>query len=323
MSNVDVASITSVPIRNVWPDEATDFTPWLAANLGELATALGLELEAMSTEEPTGSFSLDILATDIGRQCTVVIENQLERTDHDHLGKLLTYASGHNAAVAVWISREMREEHRQAIDWLNQRTGSDTEFYGVEIRAVSIDGSRPACLFDVVARPNETRKQIVDAGQKALDPNRTRNHEFWTRILDDLRDTHGLTKRRTASWGTWQGIPSHIPWVRFNTWFDGNGLVYVQLSLESDQTETNKEIFDKLEAQKAHIQAKFGEELIWERKDRGKYSCIGMTSSARLTDPEATMVETADWLVDSVLRLNERVMPFVITLVGDIDVQTT
>ena len=318
MVDIDVTTLSPVNIRDVWPDEAADFTPWLGDNLRLLGQALGLDLELVETEAPTGSFSLDVLATDTGRRCTVITENRLERTDHDHLGKVLTYASGHNADVAVWISREMRDEHRQSIDWLNQRTGADTEFYGVEVRAVSIDGSRPACLFDVVARPNETRKAVVDRGRPEQTEDREGNRLFWEGVLDQLRDVHGLTNRRNGSPGKWQGVPSAIPWIRYNTWFDAGGKAYVHFSLESYDTDVNKLLFDRMEAEKHEIETKFGQPLDWERLNRSKSSRLGLSRPATLDDSEEALNATREWMVDSVVRFSQKVMPLVKTLTAEI-----
>ena len=125
---MELGTIQQVDLREMWPHEAIDFTPWLADNVSSLGEALGMELEVRGQEERVGNYFLDMLADDLGSNRTVIIENQLEPTDHDHLGKLLTYASGYDAGVVVWLAREFREEHRQALDWLNQRKGEDTHF---------------------------------------------------------------------------------------------------------------------------------------------------------------------------------------------------
>ena len=136
MSKVqDLGVIERVDLREVWNSEATDFTPWLANQIAELGESLGMDLEVESQEAAVGSFSLDLLARDVGSNRPVIIENQLELTNHDHLGKLLTYAAGYDAGVIVWIAKEFREEHRQAMDWLNQHSDDNTEFFGVQIEA--------------------------------------------------------------------------------------------------------------------------------------------------------------------------------------------
>ena len=153
-------------LRRVWPNEAADFTPWLAENIGRLGEALGMDLEVDAQEASVGSYALDILAHD-GNGRRVVIENQLEDTDHRHLGQLLTYAAGFDANVIVWIARNFQDEHREALDLLNRRTGEDTEFFGIEVELWRIDDSRPAVNFKLVATPNDWRKQTVSDSRTA------------------------------------------------------------------------------------------------------------------------------------------------------------
>ena len=130
---VDLGTIEQVDLREVWPHEAQDFTPWLSANLDKLGEALGLDLELHESEAPVGPFSLDVLAHDRGNDRPVIIENQLGSTNHGHLGQLLTYAAGYDAGVIVWLTGDFQDEHRAALDWLNQRTGEDTAFFGVVV----------------------------------------------------------------------------------------------------------------------------------------------------------------------------------------------
>ena len=125
---VELARIDKVDLREVWSNEAADFTPWLQKNIDQLGAALGMDLEVDEREAPVGTFSLDLLARD-GSGRPVVIENQLSTTDHTHLGQILTYAAGHNASVIVWIAKEFRDEHRAALDFLNSRTGGDTDVF--------------------------------------------------------------------------------------------------------------------------------------------------------------------------------------------------
>ena len=147
--------IKQVDVREIWADEAADFTPWLAQNLNLLGKELGLNLELVEQEKEIGWFYLDILARDIDGGTLVAIENQLEWSDHSHLGQLLTYVAGCNAGAAVWVSPWIRPEHRQAINRLNQVSDGKIQFYGVEVRAIKIGDSPPAPDFRPVAVPDD------------------------------------------------------------------------------------------------------------------------------------------------------------------------
>lgn len=149
-------------LRKVWPHEALDFTPWLAEedNLALLADAVGLEITLDETESSVGDFNVDIYATETGTDKRIIIENQLEDTNHDHLGKLITYASGKSASSVIWVVKRAREEHRAAIEWLNNHTDEDIAFFLVEIKLFRIDNSDIAVKFDVVEKPNDWAKEI-------------------------------------------------------------------------------------------------------------------------------------------------------------------
>ena len=156
--DIILGTLQHLPPRDIWKNEASDFTPWVAEHIGLLGEALGLDLEFVVREQSVGEFSCDVVAREIGRNRPVIIENQLEATDHRHLGQLLTYASGLDAAFIIWISPEIREEHRQALDWLNRHTDESVDFFGVQLEAIRIDDSRPAVQFRLMAFPNEWGK---------------------------------------------------------------------------------------------------------------------------------------------------------------------
>ena len=161
MTTPNLAKIEQVDLREAWPNEARDFTPWLAENIAQLGEALGMEIEVQQTEAPVGGYLLDILAINTVSNRPVIIENQLEITDHNHLGQLLTYAASFDAEAIVWVSRNFREEHRQALDWLNSRTDEDTRFFAVVVELLRIGHSSLAPNFDVVAAPNEWGKKAA------------------------------------------------------------------------------------------------------------------------------------------------------------------
>ena len=205
----ELGRIELVQVRDVWQDEARDFTPWLKDNLRLLGEALGMELDALGRETPVGDFALDILAQVRGTERKVAIENQLGKTDHSHLGQALTYAAGCDASVVIWVTPDLRPEHREALDWLNRWTPEEIEFYGVEIRAVRIGDSLRAPEFCPVAFPNHWTKDARRKASGTASPDREQQLEFFT-VLHSVERAIGEGARRAAS-PQIQGRPAHHP----------------------------------------------------------------------------------------------------------------
>ncbi len=186
--------LKKVELRDVWPHEALDFTKWLSmeSNLAMLSSAVGIELELIETESSVGSFNVDIYAQEAGTGRKVIIENQLEDTNHDHLGKVITYAAGKGADVVIWVVARARDEHRQAIEWLNQHTDSDFGFFLVEIELWSIGDSLPAPRFNVVEQPNEWTKAIkLSEGLSETDRTKL---SYWTKYREVAEATPEFLK---------------------------------------------------------------------------------------------------------------------------------
>lgn len=165
-------------LRSIWKHEAKDFTPWLAKdeNLELLSEAVGIDIVLEEQESSVGDFSVDLFATEDGTTRKIIIENQLDETNHDHLGKIITYASGKDADVIIWIVKKARDEHRQAIEWLNQHTDSTISFFLIEIELWKIDNSTPAPLFNIVERPNDWAKAMKTA---SVTESGAMKMEFW------------------------------------------------------------------------------------------------------------------------------------------------
>ena len=187
--------LANIAVRKLWPNEAADFTPWLARdeNMSKLGDALGLELETDRVEVAVGPYSADILARDSAGDY-VVIENQLNKTDHDHLGKSITYASVLGARAVIWVAPFFTDEHRKALDWLNDNTTDELAFYGVQVELWSIDGSKPAVRFNAVSRPAEIIRQAAVTKSGELSSTRQLQLDWWTAFRDAL-----LTSKVVAS----------------------------------------------------------------------------------------------------------------------------
>jgi hypothetical protein len=164
-SKLPLGRLERVPLRNCWAREDIDFTPWLAQpeNIAVLGNAIGLRLEVMDQEVGVGPYRADIVCQELATEEVVIIENQLEGTDHTHLGQILTYAAGLGATYMIWVSRSFTDEHRASLDWLNEHTDSRVHFFGLEIELWRIEASPVAPKFNVVAKPNEWVRAVTKA----------------------------------------------------------------------------------------------------------------------------------------------------------------
>jgi hypothetical protein len=187
-----LGSIEQVDLKELWPNHEADFTPWLVEDISRLGDVLGMQLVVRGHDLPVKGNSLDILAQDAASNQMVVIETQFESTNHENLGKLLTYASGYDASVVVWVVKNFNEDHRQALDWLNQRTGDDTQFFGVVVELLKIDDSRPAVNFKLASFPNEWRKEAMGTSRTngaSSSDSKERYPKYVQELLDRLRKT--------------------------------------------------------------------------------------------------------------------------------------
>ena len=187
MTDVSFDRLRDVALRDAWPHEALGFTPWLAQNIDHIAEAVGRPLELTGKEVPVGTFSADILARNLQDDSVVLIENQLEQTDHTHLGQIMTYLAGLDAKIVIWIAPSFREPHLSAIRWLNQHTAADGfSFFALRLRVVRIGDSPFAPIFEVVEKPNEWERGLQDQAREPDQPSRmgALRRAFWAAYLD-------------------------------------------------------------------------------------------------------------------------------------------
>lgn len=295
-----LGTIERVGLRDVWRHEAENFTPWLADNISLLGGALGMDLEVRAQETAVGIYWLDILAHDRDNDCPVVIENQLGVTDHDHLGKLLTYAAGFNANTMVWIAGEFRDEHREALDLLNQRTDEDTQFFGIEIELSKIGNSLPAPSFKLVAIPRKWRnpKQRVGGGRSE------RYRAFYRELIERLNSkVRGFTDLSIERVGTTHHcqIAQEGQKANYTASLPGGDKAWVELVIHSHD---RQELFGLLEEEKVEIEAELGD-LSWRIEHFGNSAIIlERQYSGAFNAPEAKE-ELQDWMMDRLLKFKE------------------
>jgi len=291
--------------RDIWPSESSDFTPWLAENIDRLGEALGMDLEVTETEAAVGEFSVDILAKDLATGRDVVIENQYSATDHDHLGKLLTYASGMDAYALVWIAQDIRDEHRQAIAWLNERTDEDTLLFAIELEVLQIDDSAPAHNFKLVVFPNKWQKTTHRGASSAPSARGEAYRLYFQQLIDDLREKHKFTGARVAFPQGWHGFASGLSGVTYNTSFAQGGRVRTEVYIDRGDAETNKKLFDKLAEDRERIEADLDARLDWERLDDRKASRIALYRPGSIESDDATLLEIRSWAIENLLKFKK------------------
>lgn len=300
-----LGEITQVNVRAFWKHEQYDFTPWLASadNIARLANAVGLELEVEGIEVAVGPYSADILAKDIGSNRYVVIENQFGKTNHDHLGKLITYASFLDAGAVIWIAEYFTEEHQKALAWLNDHTTEDLEFYAVAVELWQIDQSRPAVRFNVVSRPNELVKQAaVTKIVGELSEARQTQLEFWTAFRDQLLARGILKSAQTPRPQYWFDISIGKSGVFLsNIANTQEGRIGIRLYISHQVAGW---LLPSLEAMKAEIEAEMGEPLLWNPNPDNRDKIIALYQDANLEDRNAWPAYL-DWMLPRVIRFRE------------------
>lgn len=299
--------LVEVPIREVWYHEAHSFTPWLLENADALGDALGMDLDLSHAEHPVGSYSLDLLGVDRATSEPVIVENQLEGTDHSHLGQLLTYAAGTDAVNVVWVAASFRAEHRAALDWLNQRTDTNTRFFGVEVTTVRIGTSEPAPLFRLVAEPNDWGKQVRTSAQAQEGGSSERGmlyRSFWERFLEALRqDFPGWSKARRAPLAEWFTMATGTSGAEYTCSFGRRGLLS-EIYFKDPDPDVNTARFNALSVQRETLESVFGAPLLFEDLPTRKGCRIGVLREGNV-DHEDDWDEYINWFLDSQRRLRQ------------------
>lgn len=303
-----LGKIEEVALRRIWLNEARDFTPWLAKqeNLDDLGDLLGLSLVEAEQEVSVGSFSADIHCKIENDNRTVIIENQIESSNHDHLGKTIVYASGVDASIVIWIVKNARPEHVSAVEWLNEHTDSDIGFFLIEIHAIRIGDSDPAPQFNIVAQPNEYMKSVKSGDDKQLTRSQLGRYEFWTQLNTFIEENDialGLRKPNYDHWRDFK-LGSSKYHLTVNL-LDGESKIRIALWINE-----GKEIFDNLYANKGSIETSYGSILEWDRKDLQKASWIADYIDGFSYDDQSNWRELQEKVTSKILDLKHSLQPY-------------
>ena len=322
MTDAQLGRIEEVDLRQVWQNEAGDFTPWLAEHLDLLGEALHLDLTLVEAEGQVGPFAVDIVA-DAGSG-VVVIENQLERTDHTHLGQLLTYAAGRDARVLIWITPAFREEHRATLDWLNNWAPEEIQMYGVEVRAIRIDDSRPAPEFRPVAFPNTWSRQTRArrASPSISTEEGRRRNACMQALLDDARE-RGLTNVTSTSATHHLHIPSDLNrWgIRYYVNLISNGEVRVGLEIATGDRAANGQILESLLERRAELEELLGFTLESVGLNGRSTAWVGARTSDWTDASDSRQAEVRQWAVDTLSALMAGLNPRLQEIVEELNAE--
>lgn len=303
-----IARLEKIELRELWKHEAHSFTRWLAENLDFVSETISVDLSLVEREASAGPFLADILVED-NEGHLVVIENQLEQTDHDHLGKLITYMSNLDAKIAIWITKSPRPEHEKAVHWLNETLPADTAFYLLKVEAYKIGNSDPAPLLTIVAGPSLESKQ-VGGQKKELAERHLLRMEFWKQLLDRLRKKTKLFERISPGKDNWIGTSSGKSGIAYNFVILMEA-ARIELYLDRGNAEENKKIFDALLLKKTEVEESFGLTLEWQRLDN-RQSCriCYVINGHGLTD-QAYWPVLHEQMVDVMLRFSTAFQPVI------------
>lgn len=290
-------------LRTVWPHEALDFTPWLSQddNISLLADAIGLDIAVDETESSVGDFNVDIFASETGTDRKIIIENQLEDTNHDHLGKLITYASGKSADVIVWVVKHAREEHKAAIEWLNNHTDEKIGFFLCEIKLYRIGTSELAVKFEVIEKPNDWTKEVKKS--ESANETQQRKYDYWVAFQDYAFQNAQFAKNFNRR------KPSMAHWMNFSVGSSACHIVVSQIQKRDEldvelYISEDKDLFHSLFDNKDVIESDAGLSFDWREMPERKASRIVIEKNVPLRNKSEWNVQF-DWIIEVMLKMNK------------------
>lgn len=305
-----LGKIIELDIRSVWAHEQYDFSKWLAEeeNIRALGETLNLSLTDVNTEQFVGNYRCDIICKDELTGKSVLIENQLEQTNHDHLGKIITYASGLDASVVVWIVANARDEHASAVEWLNKHTDEEVSFFLIEVHAYKIGDSDPAPMFKIIEQPNDFVKTVKALAEKGeLNESQKERLNFWTQFNDVIDERSRPFNKHKASTDHWYTVAV------------GSSRCYISIDLVNKEHKIriglwindDKKLFDYFYENKAAIEEAAGAELDWDRLNNRKAAVICTTIPGLNFKKQENYHELMEKTIDTVIAMRTAFKPFI------------
>lgn len=300
-----LSTLEDVDIRNIWENESLDFTPWLAQadNIDHIGQAIGIDLTVEEQEKSVGPYRADIFCKDEAEN-PVLIENQLENTDHKHLGQLLTYATGLDAVTSIWIASQFSDEHRATLDWLNEHTDQGINFFGIQVEVKKGNGFYYP-FFKVISQPNNWSKSINTDGYKTygkLTDTKKKQQDFWeflkNRIIEKKLNS---IKPHTPRACHWLNFAIGSTGTHMSATVDTNNeTMSIGIRIRSD-----KDLFHKLKDIKDEVEQEFGGRFKWFTKEDKKCSNIRYYKENFNIDDKESWKEYSDWMIENLQKLQK------------------
>jgi hypothetical protein len=309
--NNGIGKIEKVSLRSIWKHEAYGFTKWLKDNIDVLNSVIGITLSNPESEKSAGSLSVDLVAEDEAGN-PVIIENQLQKSDHDHLGKLITYLTVIDANTAIWIVAEPKPEHIGAISWLNETAAAS--FYLVKVEGIRIGNSEPAPLLTLIVGPSEESREAGKTKTEIAERYKIRR-QFWKELLEKAKQKTKLHSQISPGPYGWLGTGAGMSGLAYNysvTKHEGQVELYIDRGKDMDSE--NKLIFDKLFAHKEDIEKVFGESLNWERLEERRASRISKKITIGGYRDEDKWPAIHEAMIDAMIRLEKSMNPYILKL---------
>ncbi len=308
-----IGKIERLPLREVWKNEARDFTTWLVENTDVLSDVIGITLQDAKREHAAGDFNVDLVAEDDGGNA-VVIENQLEKSNHDHLGKVITYVASLGAKIGIWIVSDPRPEHIKAITWLNESRLAS--FYLLKVEAIRIGTSEPAPLVTLITGPSEETREVGDTKKDLADRYAIR-HRFWQALLTRARQKSRLFEAISPSEYSyiWAGAGKAGLGYRYSiTQHEAEVALYLNRASEQE----NKEILGHLKSHQSEIEEAFGSSLVWYQQDGIRHCRVAhVIEIGGYREPEEQWPAIQDAMIDAMIRLEKALRPFLASVPKD------
>jgi len=305
----ELGHLERVDPKKIWKEER-DFTRWLRENIPLLSKTIGLDIDLVESEVSIGAFAADLVGQEPTTKKPVVIENQLSRTDHDHLGKLLTYASGIDAGTLIWLATDFRDEHRQTLEWLNNVSAEGIYFFGIQLEVIRVDESLPAPNFNIVVGPPAVKPPVL--GQ--VTPRGQRYHDFFAGLLEQLKAARpDITNASKVRYDSWFAFSAGRSGFAFSFAFTQDKRFRVELYIDTGEGERNKRAFDTLAGSRGEIEKALGCAVTWDRLDAAQASRVAVywPETVTIMSGEDRLAALRDWAIDTMIRFKQVLGPYV------------